>query len=120
MNEEVEVKENPDIQYIKRDDIGLVIAKGLSKLYRAQPDNPVDYLGKWLLNYANVKNESNSILEQKQKVQELRDRKDLEEIDQAKELEEEQKKTIEKRTALDEFKDRVDIKEDLTDLLQSF
>lgn len=61
--EEVEVKENPDIAYIKRDDIGLVIAKGLSQLYRAQPTDPVDYLAKWLLNFSNVKNQSNSMLE---------------------------------------------------------
>lgn len=120
MNEEVEVKVNPDIAYIKRDDIGLVIAKGLAKLYKAQPENPVDYLGKWLLNFANVKNESNKVLEQKQKIQELRDRRDLEAQEEAKVQEEIQKKDIEKRTKLDEFKDRVNTADDLTDLLQNY
>ena len=45
-------KEHPDATYIKRDDIGLVIAKGLAVMYKTQPKNPVDFLAKWLLNYA--------------------------------------------------------------------
>ena len=45
-------KEHPDAAYIKRDDIGLVIAKGLAVMYKAQPQNPCDFLAKWLLNYA--------------------------------------------------------------------
>lgn len=32
--------------------LGLVIAKGLSSVYEARPKNPVDYLGKWLLNHS--------------------------------------------------------------------
>lgn len=46
--------EHPDAAYIKRDDLGLVVAKGLAVMYKAQPSNPVDFLAKWLLNYSNV------------------------------------------------------------------
>ena len=46
------IKEHPDATYVKRDDIGLVIAKGLAVMYKTQPKNPVDFLAKWLLNYA--------------------------------------------------------------------
>ena len=46
--------DHPDAAYIKRDDIGLVVSKGLAVLYKTQPSNPVDFLAKWLLNYANV------------------------------------------------------------------
>lgn len=45
-------REHPDATYIKRDDIGVVIAKGLAVMYKTQPKNPVDFLAKWLLNYA--------------------------------------------------------------------
>jgi hypothetical protein len=120
MNDEVEVKENPDIAYIKRDDIGVVIAKGLANTYKAQPDNPVDYLAKWLLNFSNVKNEANNIVENKQKMQELRDRKDMEEQNLMKEKEEELKAEKEKQTKIGEFRDRVNTSEDLSDLLQDF
>ena len=46
--------EHPDASYIKRDDLGLVIAKGLAVMYKTQPSNPVDFLAKWLLNYSNI------------------------------------------------------------------
>lgn len=48
------VVEHPDAAYIKSDDLGVVIAKGLAVMYKSQPANPVDFLAKWLLNYANV------------------------------------------------------------------
>ena len=48
------VGEHPDASYIKRDDLGLVIAKGLAVMYKSQPSNPVDFLAKWLLNYSNI------------------------------------------------------------------
>lgn len=47
-------QDHPDAQYIKREDIGVVVAKGLAVMYKTQPQNPVDFLAKWLLNYANV------------------------------------------------------------------
>jgi hypothetical protein len=46
--------EHPDAKYIKSDDLGLVVAKGLAVLYKTQPANPVDFLAKWLLNYASI------------------------------------------------------------------
>lgn len=47
-------QEHPDATYIKREDIGVVIAKGLAVMYKTQPKNAVDFLAKWLLNYAQV------------------------------------------------------------------
>lgn len=43
-----------DAEYLKSEEIGLVIAKGMANLYQEKPQNPVDYLGKWLLNVAHV------------------------------------------------------------------
>ena len=44
----------PAAEYLKSDDIGLVIAKGMAVLYKTNPKNPTDFLAKWLLNYAQV------------------------------------------------------------------
>ena len=46
--------DHPDATYIKREDISVVVAKGLAVIYKTQPKNPVDFLSKWLLNYAQV------------------------------------------------------------------
>ena len=32
-----------------RPDVGPLIAKGLAAVYKEKPQNPVDFLGKWLL-----------------------------------------------------------------------
>jgi len=120
MNTEIEVKENPDIAYIKRDDIGLVIAKGLAKTYKAQPQDPVDFLAKWLLNHSNVSIEAGKQQEFKQKTQELKDRKDLELQNKIRQQEEELKAEKENRVKIEDFRDRVEHSEDPSDLLQDF
>jgi hypothetical protein len=45
---------HPDADYLKGDDIGLVIAKAMAVTYRADPANPIDYFAKWLLNHSKV------------------------------------------------------------------
>jgi len=42
--------DTPHAEYLKSEELGKVIAKGMAILYKTQPQNPVDYLGKWLLN----------------------------------------------------------------------
>lgn len=53
----LETKELPDIEYLKKSEIGKiinyiggVISRGLSELYKVQPKNPVTFLSNWLLN----------------------------------------------------------------------
>ena len=41
-----------DADYIKSKELGAVIAKGMAVMYKQQPKQPVDFLAKWLLNYA--------------------------------------------------------------------
>ena len=43
-----------DADYIKSKELGAVIAKGMAVMYKQQPKQPVDFLAKWLLNYAQV------------------------------------------------------------------
>lgn len=49
-----EQKLTPAADYLKSDEIGLVIAKGMAVLYKTNPKNPVDFLAKWLLNHAHI------------------------------------------------------------------
>ena len=44
-------KPHDDIKYLQQDEIGGIIAKGLSETYEARPKNPVEYFAKWLLNH---------------------------------------------------------------------
>jgi len=42
------------IQFIKNNEIGMVLAKGLAIVYEEKPEKPVDFLAKWLLNYSGI------------------------------------------------------------------
>lgn len=43
--------QHPDIKYLMQEDIGVVISKGLAQTYETRPKNPIEFFGKWLLNY---------------------------------------------------------------------
>ena len=44
---------NPEtLKYLKRDEVGKVIAMGLANLYACKPQKPVQYLGEWLKNFS--------------------------------------------------------------------
>jgi hypothetical protein len=45
-------KSLPDAQYLKQEDVGEVIAKGLAYTERQQPKNPVTFFANWLLNHS--------------------------------------------------------------------
>jgi hypothetical protein len=45
-------QEHPDITYLKKDEIGLVLSKALYETSEARPKNPVEFFAKWLLNHS--------------------------------------------------------------------
>jgi hypothetical protein len=45
-----EIKDHPDIEFLKNSDLGRVVNRGLAELYKTQPKNPVTFLASWLLN----------------------------------------------------------------------
>lgn len=45
----------PEAEYLKSNEIGLVIAKGMAVTFKHQPKNPVDFFAKWLLKEAQNK-----------------------------------------------------------------
>ena len=49
-NFKLENKDHPDIIYLKQSNIGGIINRGLSDLYKTQPKNPITFLANWLLN----------------------------------------------------------------------
>jgi len=62
-----------------QDDIGLVIAKGLSVVYKERPDNAVDFFAKWLLQQADIRRAEKHEVAVEAKVQELKDKREYEE-----------------------------------------
>jgi hypothetical protein len=72
------VSDHPDAAYIKRDDIGLVIAKGMAVMYKVQPKNPVDFLAKWLLNYAEIEKKALAHHDLKDEIKNTREKHQLE------------------------------------------
>jgi len=47
-------REHPDINYLKQENISLVLSKALAETYKAQPNDPVQYFSKYLLNHAKI------------------------------------------------------------------
>jgi hypothetical protein len=45
-------REHPDITYLKDEKISIVLSKALAETFRAKPNDPKQYFGKYLLNYA--------------------------------------------------------------------
>lgn len=45
----------PEAEYLKSNEIGLIIAKGMAVTFKVQPKNPVDFFAKWLLKEAQNK-----------------------------------------------------------------
>jgi hypothetical protein len=67
-------EEHPDAAYLKSDEIGVVIAKGIAVTYKNHPKNPVDFLAKWLLNHARVQKEAQSNQDKLQEVEKLKEK----------------------------------------------
>jgi len=47
-------KEHPDVTYYKREDISLILSKGLAQTCREKPRNPIEYFATWLQEYSQV------------------------------------------------------------------
>lgn len=98
------VTEHPDAAYIKRDDLGLVVAKGLAVLYKTQPANPVDFLAKWLLNFSTVQSAAvQAQAEQKVQVKDLKDKHDYQLQQKKKDQEAKSKEQQEKDAKIKHF-----------------
>lgn len=110
-------EEHEDIKYLKSDDIGAVISKGLAATYENKPKNPVEYFAKWLLNHRKTVKEAQAILEKEKEIQELT--KKHEENLNAKQMKENEKIEAKEKTEAENkaFWDKLQTSEDLNDNL---
>jgi hypothetical protein len=70
--------DHPDAAYLKSEEIGVVIAKGMAVMYKSRPKNPVDFLAKWLLNYTNVQKSAAAVVSGQDKVNEEKSKREYE------------------------------------------
>lgn len=113
-----EKKEHPDVTYIKNEDVGIVVAKALAVLYKVKPNNPCDYMARWMLNYAQVQKEKDSQERKNEAIKDLKEKgaqaeKNLKIEKESKRKEEENEKL--KHTL---FKKKIERSDDLADNLQ--
>ena len=67
-------KEHPDVTYQKREDISLIISKGLAVTCREKPRNPIEYFATWLLEYNKIQKEAKQLKQDEVQVQKLKDK----------------------------------------------
>lgn len=68
-----------DAEYLKSEEVGCVIAKGMAVTYRADPKNPIDFFAKWLLNHSRVQRQQMQQEDKMLKQKELQEKYDFEE-----------------------------------------
>lgn len=52
---------HPDVDYLRQQDISLVLSKALADTFKAQPLEPKMYFAKYLLNYAAQKRQETAV-----------------------------------------------------------
>ena len=64
---------HPDAVYLKQNEIGGVIAKGMAVTFQADPKNPIDFFARWLLSQSDAARRELKAVEDAQHVKELKD-----------------------------------------------
>ena len=110
-------KLTPDSEYLKSDEIGTVISKGMAVMYRANPKNPVDFLAKWLLNHAQVQRASDDVKKGQKEVKkhEKSYQKKLHKIEENRKQDE--ATAAERQNKIDKFAGAVEKNDDLNCML---
>ena len=110
-------RQKSDADYLKSDELGLVIAKGMAVMYKTNPKNPVDFLAKWLLNYSQVERAAEQKMEAGRMVEDnkLKHAEKLKEEDAKREAEKLKAEEVEKDKKA--FATKVHESKDLSDQL---
>jgi hypothetical protein len=109
--------EHMDVTYLKQDQVGGILAKGLAELYQQQPAHPIHFLGNWLLNYAATeKNKAQEVAKEERK--QLLDSKYQQTLEAQAENRRRKLAEIEAKTNFEaDFLDRIKQSLDVDDLL---
>lgn len=116
-NFKLENQDHADIAYLKQSNIGGIINRGLSDLYKTQPKNPITFLANWLLNESRSNLIKERIEQDKKTKNELKEvylvKREKEEKEKAEQDEIDKKKADEKSEFIDKIKNSKDIEDDL-------
>ena len=115
----VKQEDHPDVEYLKQDEIGLVISKGLGELYVTKPTNPLHYLGNWLLNHAAVLKKEEAEKTRAQRKSELIEKHAQAMLDQENLKKEQEEKAQTAQQQEEDFKSTIANSLDVDDLLPS-
>ena len=96
-----------DAEYLKSEEVGCVIAKGMAVTYRADPKNPIDFFAKWLLNHARVQRQQMQQEDKGLKQKELQEKFDFEEKQRQKEREKVEADLKAKKEEANRFETRI-------------
>ena len=108
-----------DAEYLKSEEVGCVIAKGMAVTYRADPKNPIDFFAKWLLNHSRVQRQQMQQEDKMLKQKELQEKYDFEEKGRKKEQEKTDAVLKSKTEEAARFEARISSSKDLTDELDT-
>ena len=64
--------EHPDVSYFKKEEISLILSKGLAVTCRDQPRNPIEYFAEWLMQYDKVQKRAKAQVEENETVEKLK------------------------------------------------
>ena len=65
--------EHPDVTYFSREDISLILSKGLANTCRHKPDKPIEYFANWLLEYSKVQKVAKEQVKKEKEVAKLKE-----------------------------------------------
>ena len=109
---------HPDSKYIMADNIGPIIAKGLSKIYKEKPKNPIDHFAKWLLQQSDIQHRNEFETKKAEVVEALLTKKarDIKVEKAAKAEKAKEKQKLDQKIV--DFKKKIEASKDLNDNLQ--
>lgn len=106
------------MSYWKREDISLILSKGLSKTCQVKPPNPIEYFATWLLEYNKVQKQAVSIESESETTLELLAKKKYQENVEQKRQELLQREADRKERENKDFWEEVEFSEDPYDNLE--
>jgi len=108
-------KAHPDAAYLKQEDIGIVIAKGMAVTYKEQPKNPVDFFAKWLLQQVEVKKTEEAANKKLEELKGMKENEATRQKELAKEKQEKQAEEEKKLAVIENLRTQINHSHDLTD-----
>ena len=112
--------EHLDVTFYKREDISLILSKGLAVTVREKPRNPIEYFSNWLLEYNNVQIKAKDAKNKAKELNKLKEEHSKVLDKEAKAAEEAQNIADQKAAANAQFWTDLEKSEDPYDNLEAF